>query len=53
MRRVKISLASSSAAKICGLITIISTPFTLIYLTPGCRNTDMAGLVVPYAGETQ
>ena len=53
MRRIKISLASSSAAKICCLITVISTPFTLIYLTPGCRNTDMAGLVVPYAGETQ
>ena len=53
MRRIKISQASSSAAKICCLITNISSPFTLIYLTPGCQNTDMAGLVVPYDGETQ
>lgn len=53
MRKIKISLASSSAAKLCLLLTIFSVPSALVYLIPGCRNTNMAGLVVPYANETR
>ena len=53
MRRIKISLAASSAARLCLLLTITSVPFSLVYLIPGCRNTNMAGLVVPYANKTQ
>jgi len=52
MRRLKVKVAAKSAAKICVIISLIAMPVRLVYLIPGCINTKLAGVTVPYHNET-
>ena len=48
MRKLKVAVAAKTAAKITAFLTLITAAFPLIFVIPGCRNTNLAGVIVPY-----
>ena len=48
MRKLKVALAAKTAAKFIAIITIITAANSFIFVIPGCRNTNLAGVIVPY-----
>ena len=48
MRKLKVITAAKTGVKICAIIGIISAASAFIWVIPGCKNTNLSGVVVPY-----
>ena len=48
VNRLKVHLAAKAAAKICFIVGIVTLANPLMFLLPGCKNTNLAGVNTPY-----
>lgn len=48
MRKLKVQVAAKTAAKICVIISMLTAFNSFTFLIPGCSNTNVAGVMVPY-----
>eukprot|EP00111_Clytia_hemisphaerica_P005496 TCONS_00015937-protein len=53
LRRAKIEIAAQTAAKICVIVSVITIGSSFAFLIPGCRNTNIAGIMEPYHNHTE
>lgn len=52
MRKLKVQVAAKTAAKICVIISMLTAFNSFTFLIPGCSNTNVAGVMVPYHNST-
>ncbi|XP_065648193.1 solute carrier organic anion transporter family member 4C1 isoform X3 [Hydra vulgaris] len=51
MRKWKIKAAGKTSMQFCFIISIIGGLFSILFFIPGCRNTNLAGIIVPYPNQ--
>ena len=48
MRKIKVKISGKTGAKISTIVSLLTIFSGLIWAIPGCTDTNMAGVMVPY-----
>ncbi|XP_047128024.1 solute carrier organic anion transporter family member 4C1 isoform X1 [Hydra vulgaris] len=51
MRKWKLKAAGKTSMKFCFIASVVGGIFSVLFLIPGCRNTNLAGVIVPYPNQ--
>ena len=49
MRKIPVRGLAGKAALICFIMSIVGLATNFVWIIPGCNNTNMAGIQVPYS----